>query len=51
MRCLSADRRIVITADRPLPVQGDGELIGHTPVQVGVVPGAMQMIVPPSDRE
>jgi diacylglycerol kinase (ATP) len=48
MRCLSADRRIVITADRPLPVQGDGEFIGHTPVHVDVVPGAVQVIVPPS---
>ena len=49
MRCLSADRRIVITADRPLPVQGDGEFIRYTPVQVDVVPGAMQVIVSPSD--
>jgi diacylglycerol kinase (ATP) len=47
MRCLSADRSIVITANQPLPVQGDGEFIGHTPVQVDVVPGAVQVIVPP----
>jgi diacylglycerol kinase (ATP) len=48
MRCLSADRTIVITASQPLPVQGDGEFIGHTPVQVDVVPGAVQVIVPPT---
>jgi diacylglycerol kinase (ATP) len=49
MRCLRADQSVVITAGQPLPVQGDGELIGHTPVQVDVVPGAVQVIVPPRD--
>jgi diacylglycerol kinase family enzyme len=27
-------------------VQGDGEIIGETPVQVRVVPGAVRLIVP-----
>jgi len=37
-----------IGARRPLPVQGDGEFVGHTPVKVGVVLRALDIIVPPT---
>ena len=30
-----------------LPVQGDGEVIGKTPVDIKMVPGALQVIIPP----
>jgi diacylglycerol kinase (ATP) len=46
VRYLSAARSIVISADRELPVQADGEIIGQTPVQVHVVPDAVSVIVP-----
>jgi YegS/Rv2252/BmrU family lipid kinase len=50
MRYLSATRSIIVSADRHLPVQGDGEIIGETPVQVRVVPEAVRVIVPVSGR-
>jgi diacylglycerol kinase (ATP) len=46
VRFLSAERSIAINADRPLPVQADGDVIGQTPVHVQVVPKAVQIIVP-----
>jgi YegS/Rv2252/BmrU family lipid kinase len=35
-----------ITTRRPHPVQGDGEIIGETPIDIAVVPGAVSVIVP-----
>jgi YegS/Rv2252/BmrU family lipid kinase len=46
IRYLSATSSIAIDADRSLPVQADGEIIGQTPVQVHVVPDAVRVIVP-----
>ena len=46
IQLLTARRAVAIHADRPLPVQGDGELIGETPLEVQVVPRAMRVIVP-----
>jgi YegS/Rv2252/BmrU family lipid kinase len=46
IRYMSAERSIVVDADRALPVQADGEIIGQTPVQVQVDPSAVQVIVP-----
>jgi YegS/Rv2252/BmrU family lipid kinase len=43
----SAERSIVVDADRPLPVQADGEILGETPVQVQVIPDAVVVVVPP----
>lgn len=48
VRYLVAQQRIIIDSDHPLPVQGDGEIIGETPVQISVVPGAVRVIVPAS---
>jgi diacylglycerol kinase (ATP) len=48
VRYLAAERAIAITTDRPFPIQADGEIIGETPVQVEVVPGAVRVLVPAS---
>ncbi len=37
--------RVKIQSDRPLLVQGDGELIGHTPVTLEVVPRVLRVLV------
>jgi len=37
---------IKVSADPPVDVEGDGELIGHTPVTIKVKPGAIKVIVP-----
>ncbi len=34
-----------IDAERPLMVEADGELVGHTPVTVTVVPGTLDVVV------
>ena len=46
VRYLSARQTIAISADQPLPVQADGEIIGETPIQIEVVPNAIHVIVP-----
>lgn len=38
--------RIRIASARPVLVQGDGELIGHTPVDLTVRPGSLRVFVP-----
>jgi diacylglycerol kinase (ATP) len=43
---LLAERTVAAAADVPLLVQGDGEIIGETPVEVKVVPGAVRVVVP-----
>jgi len=39
-------RRLRIETASALPVQADGDVIGNTPVDIGIVPGALQVIVP-----
>jgi len=46
VRWLRARRSVKIEANRILPVQGDGDLIGETPVEVTVLPQAVSVIVP-----
>jgi len=36
----------MVYADEPLRVQGDGDLIGQTPLEAKVVPGAVKVLVP-----
>lgn len=43
---IPARQRIIIQADTNLPAQADGELIEAMPMQINVVPGAIQMLVP-----
>jgi diacylglycerol kinase family enzyme len=37
---------VTVGTDRPLPVQGDGEVIGETPLEVRMVPGVLRVVVP-----
>lgn len=39
--------RIEIDAERPLPVQLDGDLAGVTPLTIEVAPSALRVVVPP----
>ena len=48
IQLLTARRAVAIHTDRPLPVQGDGELIGETPLEVQVVSRALRVVVPVS---
>jgi diacylglycerol kinase (ATP) len=41
-------RRISIRADRRAWFHGDGELLGEIPVEIEVLPSALQVIAPPS---
>ena len=50
VRYLPVERRVTIAAKRPMPVQGDGEIIGETPVTVEVVPEAVRVVVPAGDE-
>jgi diacylglycerol kinase family enzyme len=38
---------VTLSADRPIPVGADGELIGELPVTVRIRPGALKVIAPP----
>lgn len=49
VRYFHAERSIAIRTKRPLPVQADGEIVGQTPVEVEVVPGAVRVVVPAED--
>jgi YegS/Rv2252/BmrU family lipid kinase len=44
--CLTALHDITIQTEKPLLVEADGDLIGHTPIQVRVIPHALRVIVP-----
>ena len=46
LRYWSARNSILVFSDQPLPVQGDGDLLGNLPVEVQIWPGAVQVIVP-----
>ncbi len=45
-RFLSVREEVRIESHRPLPVQGDGELIGETPILLRVVRGVVSVVVP-----
>jgi len=40
-------RRVRIEADVPVPIQVDGDPAGWTPVEICVLPGALEVIAPP----
>lgn len=48
---LPVHQSLKIECNRTLPVQGDGELIGRTPVLLTVVPEAVSVVVPPPRGE
>lgn len=43
--CLTAMERVTVNSDPALPVQGDGDPIGHGSLDVTIVPNALQVIV------
>jgi len=45
--CLEARREILIQGNHRIPVQGDGEQIGYTPVTVKLIPHALHVMMPP----
>ena len=51
IRHVVARNRVAVTTDPPLPVQGDGEFIGWPPVELEVVPKAIQVVVPAQGQE
>ena len=40
-----AGANISVDADRPLPVEADGELVGHTPATFSILPGLLTLAV------
>lgn len=46
MQIFGANQSIVIRTGRALPVQGDGDIMGETPVHIHVLPHAVNIIVP-----
>lgn len=46
VHCLTATRNIQIVTKRRMCVQGDGELLGETPVEIQILPAALPIIVP-----
>jgi diacylglycerol kinase family enzyme len=36
----------IVSLGRPSLVQADGEMIGHTPVEIALVPNALHVIMP-----
>ncbi|MFP4344131.1 MAG: diacylglycerol/lipid kinase family protein [Anaerolineales bacterium] len=46
IHCIKVDEELTIEADEEVGVQGDGDLLGTTPVTVRLVPQALQVIVP-----
>ena len=43
---LIARKRVSIVSHVPLPAQGDGDIIGTTPLELEVLPGAVTVLVP-----
>ena len=41
-------RKVSITADPPQKITADGEVLGDTPVEISILPGAIRVIVPGS---
>lgn len=43
---INSEKSISIRSSRPLPVQADGDIIGTTPIEIEVLPGALTVLVP-----
>lgn len=46
LNCTDARKEVRIHANQPVPVQGDGEQVGTTPVTITLVPRALHIVVP-----
>lgn len=40
-------RRVLLETDRPVKVHGDGELLGESPAEFEILPGAIRVMTPP----
>ena len=49
MHCLQAQQRVTVQADKDLPVQADGDIIGRQHVEVEIAPQSLDVIVPAED--
>jgi len=49
MHCLPAQQRVTVRADKDLPVQADGDIIGQQHVEVEIAPQSLHIIVPTRD--
>ncbi len=43
---LTARQHVAITSKLPLRAQADGDVIGHTPLEAEILPGALKVLVP-----
>jgi YegS/Rv2252/BmrU family lipid kinase len=48
-RFIKVERRVTIRSNVPLPVQADGDMIGTTPLDIEILPGAVTVLVPEED--
>jgi YegS/Rv2252/BmrU family lipid kinase len=48
-RFIKVERCVAIRSDVPLPVQADGDMVGTTPLEVELLPGAVTVLVPEED--
>jgi len=48
LNCTDAFKEVRVHANQPVPVQGDGEQVGMTPVTITLVPRALHLVVPSS---
>jgi diacylglycerol kinase (ATP) len=46
MHFIRAEKSVTIRSPAPLPVQADGDIIGETPVEIDILPGAVKVFVP-----
>jgi YegS/Rv2252/BmrU family lipid kinase len=46
LRYLEIDEYLKVETKKSLPVQGDGEFVGHPPVEIKVLPAAFRLVVP-----
>jgi diacylglycerol kinase family enzyme len=46
LACRDAFREVSIQADKRLPIQADGEIIGSTPISIKLVPAAINFLLP-----
>jgi diacylglycerol kinase (ATP) len=51
LRFLTARETVEVYSDQPLPVQGDGELLGQTPFDARILPGAVRVLVPNEEQK
>ncbi len=50
LTCFAAQGAIQIDSNAPRLVQGDGDLIGQTPIEIGIARAAIEFLVPISQR-